>query len=504
MNSNVEMDGQFIKSIYQYDSTKAFRSNKGFVVIPERQQLEFQTERNPKRVGVMLIGWGGNNGTTFTAALEANRQQLKWQTKNGTCQANWLGSITQASTVFLGTDEQNNDVFAPMKAIVPLLEPNDIHISGWDINAMNIGDAMKRAQVLDVNVQNELYEKLQKYQPRPSIYDKNYIAINQSNRVDNCLTGNKYEQFLEIKKDIRNFKEQSQCELVILLWTANTERNSTVQIGINTTMCELETTLKDETKNDAISPSTIFAMAAMHEKCIYINGSPQNTFVPGVLEMADYYGGFLVGDDFKSGQTKVKTVLMDFLINAGIKPKAIVSYNHLGNNDGLNLSEPDQFASKAQSKGNVIDDIVQSNDLLYKKDEKPDHCVVIKYVPYVGDSKRALDEYTSELMMGGHNTLILHNTCEDSLLAAPLMLDMIVLAELCLRIKVTDLSAFVTMQCKPILSMLNYLCKAPQGGSPMFNSLFRQRTTIENILRACIGLAPINNMYLNEKILKMK
>lgn len=91
---------------------------------------------------------------------------------------------------------------------------------------------------------------------------------------------------------------------------------------------------------------------------------------------------------------------------------SIVSYNHLGNNDGKNLSAPQQFRSKEISKSNVVDDMVDSNSVLYSEGEKPDHCVVIKYVPYVGDSKRAMDEYTSEIFMNGLNTIVLHNTCE--------------------------------------------------------------------------------------------
>lgn len=177
-------------------------------------------------------------------------------------------------------------------------------------------------------------------------------------------------------------------------------------------------------------------MAAIAEHCTYINGSPQNTFVPGVVEMAEQNGVFVAGDDFKSGQTKIKSVLVDFLVGAGIKPVSIVSYNHLGNNDGKNLSAPSQFRSKEISKSNVVDDMVLSNRILYAENEHPDHVVVIKYVPYVGDSKRAMDEYTSEIMMGGHNTLVIHNTCEDSLLATPLILDLVILAELCARIKV--------------------------------------------------------------------
>ncbi len=127
--------------------------------------------------------------------------------------------------------------------------------------------------------------------------------------------------------------------------------------------------------------------------------------------------------------------MVDFLVSAGIKPCSIVSYNHLGNNDGFNLSAPQQFRSKEISKSNVVDDMVASNQILYGEGLKhPDHCVVIKYVPYVGDSKRAMDEYVSELMLGGHNTIIVHNTCEDSLLASPIILDLTILAELCQRV----------------------------------------------------------------------
>jgi myo-inositol-1-phosphate synthase len=145
--------------------------------------------------------------------------------------------------------------------------------------------------------------------------------------------------------------------------------------------------------------------------------------------------------------------------------------------------------------------MVESNSILYKPGEKPDHCVVIKYVPYVGDSKRAMDEYTSEIMMGGRNTIVVHNTCEDSLLASPLILDLVILAELCQRIKYrvgddADLHTF-----HPVLSILSFLCKAPlvPQGTPVVNALFRQRACIENILRACVGLAPGNHMLLEYK-----
>jgi myo-inositol-1-phosphate synthase len=123
------------------------------------------------------------------------------------------------------------------------------------------------------------------------------------------------------------------------------------------------------------------------------------SFVAGLIDMAVEHNVIIAGDDFKSGQTKLKSVLVDYLVGAGIKPVSIVSYNHLGNNDGYNLSAPQTFRSKEISKSNVVDDMVASNGLLYGPGEHPDHCVVIKYVPYVGDSKRAMDEYTSEIFM---------------------------------------------------------------------------------------------------------
>lgn len=187
--------------------------------------------------------------------------------------------------------------------------------------------------------------------------------------------------------------------------------------------------------HEEVSPSTIFAIACILENAPFINGSPQNTFVPGAIEFAEKHSAFIGGDDFKSGQTKMKSALVDFLINAGIKLTSISSYNHLGNNDGKNLSSQKQFRSKEISKSNVVDDMVAANTVLYKEGEHPDHCVVIKYMPAVGDNKRALDEYYAEIFMGGHQTISLFNVCEDSLLASPLIIDLVIIAEMITRIQ---------------------------------------------------------------------
>lgn len=470
-------------------------------VHPITKKIDIRTERKVPKLGLLLVGIGGNNGSTLVASLEANRNKMTWRTKEGVKEANWFGSITQSATVLLGSDINFKDVYLPMKDFVPMANPNDIIVDGWDISSFNMGDAMRRAEVLDVNLQDQLFKKLSQIKPRKSIYDPDFIAANQSDRADNLIHGTKYEQFLKIREDIREFKSTNNVDKVVVLWTANTERFCDIREGLNMTMDELEASLRNN--ESEISPSTIFAMASIMEGCIYINGSPQNTFVPGVIQMAEHHNAFIAGDDFKSGQTKLKSVLVDFLVGAGIKPKSIVSYNHLGNNDGKNLSAPSQFRSKEISKSNVVDDMVESNEILFKPKEHPDHCVVIKYVPYVGDSKRAMDEYTSEIMMGGHNTLVIHNTCEDSLLATPLILDLVILGELCSRIKIKDHSKpdAPYESCKSVLSLLSYLCKAPlvPSGTQIVNSLFRQRAAIENILRACVGLAPNNHMSLEQR-----
>jgi len=284
---------------------------------------------------------------------------------------------------------------------------------------------------------------------------------------------------------------------VILLWTANTERYADITTGVNDTADNLLQAIKNS--HPEISPSTIFAVSSILEGCAYINGSPQNTFVPGVLDLAEREQVFLAGDDFKSGQTKYKSVLVDFLVSSGIKPTSIVSYNHLGNNDGKNLSAPKQFRSKEISKSNVVDDMVASNPILYDQDEHPDHVVVIKYVPAVADSKRAMDEYTSKIFMNGTNTIVCHNTCEDSLLASPLIIDLVLLAEMFQRITyktdaVADFSPFHS-----VLSQLGFLIKAPLTNTdePVVNALFKQRGLLENTFRACVGLPAQTNMSLH-------
>ncbi|XP_045774842.1 inositol-3-phosphate synthase [Maniola jurtina] len=497
---NIKYTDDFIFSEYDYEETLVTKSEHELVATPYHMSLSIRTGRKVGKVGVMLVGWGGNNGSTFTAAVLANRHQLSWNTKNGQMDSNWYGSITQASTVRLGLDEKGSDVFVAMSQLLPMVHPDDLVIDGWDISPMNLADAMVRAKVIDYDLQQKLRKEMLVMKPRPAIYDPDFIAANQADRAVNLIRGTRHEQYLQIRADIKDFRDKNKLDKVVVLWTANTERFCEVTPGVHDTADNLEKALRQN--NSEISPSTIFALAAIDEGCCYINGSPQNTIVQGVVERAEKNGVFVAGDDFKSGQTKLKSVLVDFLVSAGLKPVSIVSYNHLGNNDGKNLSAPRQFRSKEITKSNVVDDMVESNPLLYKPGEKPDHVVVIKYVPYVGDSKRAMDEYTSEILLHGTNTIAVHNTCEDSLLAVPLILDLVLLADLFSRVAFRRDALHDWSPMHAVLSPLAYLLKAPMmpPGAPVVNALFKQRACIENIMRACLALPPLHHMQLEHKV----
>ncbi|KAI9024311.1 hypothetical protein CLU79DRAFT_100884 [Phycomyces nitens] len=501
---NVEYTDSHIQSKYTYTNTIVSKKPDGSLVAePVEQAFQFKTERTVPRVGLMMVGWGGNNGTTLTASILAHKRNITWRTKSGVQTPNYFGSLTQASTVRLGVSAEGEDIYVPLSQMLPMVNPTDLVIGGWDISGLSIGDAMERAQVLEYDLQRQVRDELAALKPLPSIYYPDFIAANQSDRADNLLPGNDKRQHCDkIRKDIRDFKTANSLDKVVVVWTANTERYADLIDGVNDTPENFLAAVASS--HPEVAPSSIFALACIEEGVPFINGSPQNTFVPGLLALAERERAFIGGDDFKSGQTKFKSAIVDFLVNAGIKPVAITSYNHLGNNDGKNLSSHKQFRSKEISKSTVVDDMVAANHLLYKKDEHPDHTVVIKYVPSVGDSKRALDEYECDIFMAGRQSISIYNICEDSFLASPLIIDLVVMAELMTRIEYKTGNMTKYSRFQSVLSILSYMLKAPlvTPGTPVVNALGRQRSAIENLFRACVGLAPNNEMGLEHKIWK--
>ncbi|KAJ7052565.1 hypothetical protein C8F01DRAFT_570878 [Mycena amicta] len=511
-SENTQYTNEHITSKFVNRGASVNVSNGQFLITPTAQTYEFQTKRTVSKTGLMMIGLGGNNGSTLCATILANRHNIIWHTKGGIQQPNYIGSVLRASTVRIGTDSSTGqDVHVPVSDVLPMVHPNDLVLGGWDISGATMDKAMERAQVLDYDLQRQVAPYMALLgKPLPSIYYPDFIAANQEARADNLISGEDKQAHLEhIRADIRQFKQDNQLDRTVVFWTANTERYSDIIPGVNDTADNLLAAIKSS--HSEVSPSTLFAVAAILEGEPFVNGAPQNTFVPGVIELAERHQSFIGGDDLKSGQTKLKSVLAEFLVNAGIKPLSIASYNHLGNNDGHNLSAERQFKSKEISKSSVVDDMVNANRLLYKapaddikgsKGEHPDHIVVIKYVPAVGDSKRAIDEYYSEIFCGGRSTINIFNECEDSLLATPLILDLTILTELLTRVKYRSAEKKDFAPLYPVLSLLSYMLKAPlvKPGTEVVNSLNRQRNALEGFLKACIGIEGSSDLLLETRI----
>mmetsp|Transcript_5473 Transcript_5473/g.9270 ORF Transcript_5473/g.9270 Transcript_5473/m.9270 type:complete len:327 (+) Transcript_5473:586-1566(+) len=300
----------------------------------KKVQHKVVTSTKVPKLGVMLVGLGGNNGSTFTAGILANKKKQSWETKNGLQHPNFHGSFTQSATAHVGfkfdeDSKQLQDVYKPIKDIVPMVNPLDFEISGWDINSADLYQSCKRAHVLEPTLIEALRPELEAIKPMASILNQEFIAANQSDRVNNVFEGSNQECIDKIRKDIQEMKKK--VDQVIVLWTANTEMYMLPELQ---SVDELKSRIS---RNASMAASVLFCVACIEEQVLYLNGSPQNTFHPGIIQYAKEKGGLLAGNDFKSGQTRFKTIMSDFLIGSGIRIASVVSYNHLGNNDGKNL-----------------------------------------------------------------------------------------------------------------------------------------------------------------------
>ncbi|KAF1741945.1 hypothetical protein MXB_3740, partial [Myxobolus squamalis] len=175
----------------------------------------------------MLVGWGGNNGSTFTAVVLANKHGLTWETKDGKFGPNYYGSIVKSSTICLGLvsgEDGHEKVCAPVCDLLPFVNPNDLEIDGWDISCANLSESVKRAKVLDFDLQKKLHPLMTGMHPRPSVFDPSYLSSTQESRADNTIPGSLQEQLDQIRSDIRDFKSKKRLDKVIVMWTASTEK----------------------------------------------------------------------------------------------------------------------------------------------------------------------------------------------------------------------------------------------------------------------------------------
>ena len=204
---NVSYTDNEIKSKYVYRTTSVTKSaTGGYVASPKETLYDFKVNRKVGRVGMMLVGWGGNNGTTVTAGILANRRGLEWETREGKQAANYYGSVIMGSTVKLGTDDSTGEeINVPFHNVLPMAHPNDLIIGGWDISGMNIADAMDRAQVLEPSLKQLVRKEMAYMKPLPSVYYPDFIAANQEDRADNVLPGSKacWEHVEKLRSDIK-------------------------------------------------------------------------------------------------------------------------------------------------------------------------------------------------------------------------------------------------------------------------------------------------------------
>lgn len=533
---HIDVEGVYAEAGVRYAayntvSTSISQQKEIAHVTTKNESFVFKSNMKPRRVGVMLVGLGGSNGSTFVASILANKRKLTWREKTGLKTANMLGSLVANACTAVGAVGLSADdtIYIPFRSLAPFPDPTELYISGWDISSKNLYEAQLEACVLQPELLDQLKSDLEARKPYPAVAYGSWLASTQEERANNLVSiGNTttYRELVDILrghiKDFKSVNCLTGCSDVsahtIVLWTASTERccnESLIAQHLSTKdklLQELNKTINPHS-SEYLSPSLLYAIASLEEGCLYLNGAPQNTLVPGLQEYGRSLGCLLAGDDFKTGQTKFKSFLTDMLIGSGLRVRAITSYNHLGNNDGRNLSHEKQFKSKEISKTAVIDDIINKAPLLYSRDKHGrvdpsiDHTVVIKYVPHVGDSKRALDEYISDIFMNGSNTISIYNTCEDTLLAVPIMIDIVCFASLLANVEVAHVADSQTplkgvtkeliskLDFKPIsnlMPVMSLFFKAPlprtSDRSDVVNAFASQRAAIENFVRAIAGL----------------
>ena len=195
-----------IKSKYVYRTTSVAKNGDKYVATPKETVYDFKVERKVGKVGMMLVGWGGNNGTTVTAGIIANRRGLTWDTREGPRAANYYGSVVMGSTMKLGTEAKTGkEINIPFHDVLPMVHPNDLVIGGWDISGMNLAEAMDRAAVLEPTLKSMVKKEMAEMKPLPSVYYPDFIAANQGERANNLIEGSKASMahVEHLRKDIR-------------------------------------------------------------------------------------------------------------------------------------------------------------------------------------------------------------------------------------------------------------------------------------------------------------
>jgi len=425
-------------------------------------------EKSPK-LGVLIPGLGAI-GTTFIAGLELIKKGYSKP----------IGSLTQMGTIRLGKRTDNRSPL--IKDFLPLADINDLVISGWDIFEDTAYESAKNAQVLSNEHIELVKNELMAIKPMKAVFDKKYVKKLDGKHIKHADT--KYELAQMLMDDIKQFKEKHDLTNVIMVWCASTEIYIEEQ-EVHKSLENFEKGLKEN--NEAISPSMIYAYAALKMGLPFANGAPNLTVdIPAIWELAKINNLPICGKDFKTGQTLMKTIIAPGLRARVLGVNGWFSTNILGNRDGEVLDNPESFKTKEVSKLGVLDSILQpeKNPDLYKDLY---HKVRINYYPPRGDNKEGWDNIDIFGWLGYQMQIKIDFLCKDSILAAPIVLDLILFLDLAKRVGFSGIQEW-----------LSFYFKSPMHLPTLYpeHDLFVQLAKLKNTLRYIMGEDMITHLGL--------
>ncbi len=433
-------------------------ANKGVDIAPAEGKL-----------GILLVGLGAVS-TTLVAGVEAIKRGISEP----------IGSLTQMGTIRLGKRTDNN--VPKIKDFVPLASLDDIVFGAWDIFNDNAYDAAMNAGVLDKDLLNQVSEQLASLKPMAAVFEQNYVKRLHGENVKEGK--NKMELAEQLIEDIAKFKTDNGCDRLVIVWCASTE----IYVEESEVHASIEVFEKAMYDNDPrIAPSMIYAYAAIKSGVPFANGAPNLTVdIPALTELAEQHKVAICGKDFKTGQTLMKTILAPGLKSRMLGLDGWYSTNILGNRDGEVLDDPENFKSKEVSKLSVLEHIFQPEVYpnLYGDFS---HVVKINYYPPRGDNKEGWDNIDIFGWLGYKMQIKVNFLCRDSILAAPLALDLALFMDLAQRAGM-----------RGVQEWLSFYFKAPQTAPGLYpeHDIFIQLMKLKNTLRHMQGEDLITHLGL--------
>ena len=434
-----------------------------------------RTEITPAKgkLGIMIPGMGAV-ATTFVAGVEAVRKGI----------SSPIGSLTQMGTIRLG--KRTESLSPKIKDFVPLADLNDLVFTGWDIFEDDMYAAAGKAGVLERSLLEQVKPFLSGIKPRKAVFDKNYVKKLDGTNVKKGK--NKMELAEQLRQDIREFKRSSGADRLVMIWCASTE--TFIRPGpVHQTMESFEKGLLANDEN--IAPSMIYAYAALQERVPFANGAPNLTVdIPVMLELSRKNQAPICGKDYKTGQTLLKTILAPGFKTRMLGLSGWFSTNILGNRDGEVLDDPGSFKTKEESKLSVLEHILQP-ELYPELYGNMCHKVRINYYPPRGDNKEGWDNIDVFGWLGYPMQIKVDFLCRDSILAAPIVLDLVLFMDLAKRSR--------ALRGLGIQEWLSFYFKSPMTVPGLYpeHDLFIQSMKLKNTLRHLMGERMITHLGLD-------